>query len=121
MDQASHVLTQGLPPGVRRTYAALAEHGQVALSTLHHRARGRRSREEKDQSQQYFTPSEEKAIVKFLLQMSDLGQPVRIKYIPSLAFSIASQRSTNKPPKPPGRNWVRSFLRRHPALKARKA
>jgi len=60
------MLAQGLRPGMRRTYAALAEYGEVPLSTLH-RARGRRSREEKDQSQQYLTPSEEKAVVKFLL------------------------------------------------------
>jgi hypothetical protein len=120
MDRASQVLAQGLAFGVPRTYAALAEHGEVALFTLHHRARGRRLRKEKDQSQQYLTPSEEKAVVKFLLQMSDLRQPVRIKYIPSLAFSVARQRSTDKQPKTLGKNWVRSFSRRHPALKARK-
>jgi hypothetical protein len=52
--------------------------------------------------------------------MSDLAQPVRIKYIPSLAFSIASQRSTtDKPPKPPGKNWTRAFAKRHPEVKAR--
>ena len=79
MDRASQVLAQDLPPGVRRTYSALAEHSDVARSTLHHRARGRRSKEEKNQSQQYLTPSKEKAVVKFLLQMSDIGQPVRIK------------------------------------------
>ena len=74
MDRASQVLALELPPGVPSTYAARAEYGKVALSTLHHRARGRRSIEEKAQSQQYLTPWEEKAVVKFLLQMSDLGQ-----------------------------------------------
>ena len=44
---------------------------------------------EKAQGQQYLTPEEEKALISFLLLMSDLGQPVRIKYIPSLAFSLA--------------------------------
>jgi hypothetical protein len=82
MVKASQALALELPPGVRDTYAARAEHGNAALSTVHHRARGRRSKEEKAQSQQYLTPLEEKALVKFLLQMSDLGQPVRIKYIP---------------------------------------
>ena len=121
MNRASQILAQRLPPDVPRTYAALAEHGEVALSTLHHRARGRRSREEKDQSQQYLTPSEEKAVMKFLLQMSDLGQPVRIKFISSLAFSVARQRSTtNKPFKPPGKNWARAFEKRHLKLKARR-
>jgi hypothetical protein len=92
MDRASQVLAQGLPPDVRRTYAALAERGNIPLSTLHHRAHGRRSIEEKAQSQQYLTPCEEKAVVKFLLQMEDFGQPVRIKYIPLLAFSVTRQR-----------------------------
>jgi hypothetical protein len=81
MDGASQVLAQGLPPGVRKTYAALAERGDIALTTLWHRAYERSSIEEKAQSQQYLTPCEEKAVVEFLLQMQKLGQPVRIKYI----------------------------------------
>jgi hypothetical protein len=50
--------------------------------------------------------------------MSDLGQPVRIKYIPSLAFSIARQRSIVT--KPPNKNWPRAFEKRNPELKARR-
>jgi hypothetical protein len=76
MERASQVLAHGLPPDVPRTYAALAERGDVPLSTLHHRAHGRRSKEQKAQSQQYLTPSEEKALFRFLLRMSDLGNPV---------------------------------------------
>lgn len=52
--------------------------------------------------------------------MSDLGQPVRIKYITSLAFSVTRRRSINRPPKPPGPNWVRAFSRRHPELQSRR-
>jgi Tc5 transposase DNA-binding domain len=114
------VLAQGIPPGVRNTYRALAEHHDVARSTLHYRAHGRRSKEKKAQSQQYLTPCEEKAVVNFLLQMAEFGQLVRIKHILSLAFSVARQRSTNKPPKPPGRNWARAFEKRHPELKTRR-
>jgi hypothetical protein len=51
MDKASQVLAQGVPPGIRASYRALADHGKVPPSTLHHRARGRRSMEEKAQSQ----------------------------------------------------------------------
>jgi hypothetical protein len=51
-------------------------------------------KEKKAQSQQYLTPLEEKALEKFLKLMSNLGNPVQIKFIPSLAFSIACQRST---------------------------
>jgi hypothetical protein len=56
MDRASEVLALELPPGVPNTYAARAEYGKVALSTLHHRARGRRSIEEKAKSQQSTVP-----------------------------------------------------------------
>ncbi|KAF2193137.1 hypothetical protein K469DRAFT_552391 [Zopfia rhizophila CBS 207.26] len=76
MDRASQVLAQGLPPDVPKTYTALAERGDVPLSTLHHRDQGRRSREELAQSQQYLTPEEEKAIVRFLLLMSNLRHSV---------------------------------------------
>lgn len=44
MDRASQALALDLPPGVPDTYTSRAEHGKVALSTLHHRARGRRSK-----------------------------------------------------------------------------
>ena len=77
---------------------------------------------EKAQRQQYLTLQEEKALFTFLLLMSDLGQPVRIKYIPSLAFTLARQRSTttDNSIKPPGKNWARAFEKRHQELKARR-
>ncbi|PMD52382.1 uncharacterized protein K444DRAFT_500413, partial [Hyaloscypha bicolor E] len=75
---------------------------------------------EKAQGQQYLTPSEEKALEKYLKLMADLGNSVRIKCLPSLAFSTARQRLTNKVTKPPGKNWARGFQKRHPALKSRR-
>jgi hypothetical protein len=62
-----------------------------------------------------------RALEKFLKLMFDLRNPVQIKFLPSLAFSIARQRSTtNKAIKPPGKNWAQGFERRHPALKSRR-
>lgn len=119
MDRASRVLAQDLPLDVLRTWAALSERGNVPLTTLYYRAHGRPSIKEKAQGQQYLTAEEEKALLAFLLLMSNLGHPVRIKYIPSLAFSLARQRSTTIG-KPPGKNWARGFEKRHPELKARK-
>ena len=121
MDRASQALAQGIPHGVRNTYRALADHHNVARSTFHDRAHGQRSREQKAQSQQYLTPYEEKAVVNFLLQMAEFRQPVWIKHIPLLAFSVARQRSMNKPPKPLGKNWARAFEKRHLKLKARRS
>jgi hypothetical protein len=121
MDPASLALVQALPAGVRDTYAARSEHSNVPISTLVHRSNGRRSREDLAQSQQYLTREEEKALVKFLLLMSSLGQPVRIKFMRSLALSIVRQRSPEgRLIKPPGKNWPRAFEKRHPELQARK-
>ena len=121
MDKASQVLGRGLLSDVIRTYATLAERGDVPLSTLHHHAHGRRSKEDKAQSQQYLTPFEEKALIKFLLQMSNLGSPIRIKFLPLLAFSVARQRLyNNRAIKPPGKNWARAFEKRHPELRSRR-
>lgn len=77
--------------------------------------------EKKAQAQQYLNVEEEKALVAFLLLMSSFGQPVRIKYIPTLAFSIARRRSsTTRPKKPPGKNWAQAFGKRHPELRSKR-
>ena len=121
MDRASQVLAQGVPHGVPNSYRALADHGNVPRSTLHHRARGRRSIEEKAQSQQYLTPWEEDVVVTFLLQMSALGQPIPMKFIPSIAFIATRKRPiADRPLKPPGRNWAKALENRHPVLQARR-
>lgn len=120
-DRASQALAQGVPPGVPKSYRALADHRGVPRSTLHDRAHGQRSIEEKAASQQYLHPWEEEAVKKFVLQMSDLGQPVRIKHIPSLAFSITENRpEKDRPLKPPGKNWAKAFELRHPETRARR-
>jgi hypothetical protein len=53
--------------------------------------------------------------------MADLGNPVRIKCLPSLAFSIARQRSpTKKVAKPLNKNWAQAFQKCYLALKSRR-
>ena len=74
MDRASQVLAQGVPPGVPRSYRALADHGNVPHSTLHHHTHGQPSMEDKVRDQQYLKPYEEDVVIKYLLQMFDLGQ-----------------------------------------------
>jgi hypothetical protein len=121
MDRASQALAEVFSEGEPAPYRAVSEKSSVPRSTLHRRKHGGASIEVKAQSQQYLTPDEEKAMVKFLLLMSSFGHPVRIKYIPSLAFSIARRRSTAiKSIKPPGKNWAQAFEKRHKELKARK-
>ncbi|KAF1820765.1 uncharacterized protein K489DRAFT_304002, partial [Dissoconium aciculare CBS 342.82] len=121
MDPASLVLAQQRPVGVPNSYRALADHAGVPCSTLHHRARGRQSLRAKAERQQYLTPPEEQAVVEFLLHMSKLGQPVRMKHVPSIAFSATRQRCANNgPSKPPGKNWAKALENRHPELRAKR-
>lgn len=80
MIRASLALAQGRAAGVPRSLRAIAHDGDVPLSTLHVRARGRRSIEAKAQSQQYLMPFEEKAVIEFILEMSDLGTHVRSSF-----------------------------------------
>jgi hypothetical protein len=53
--------------------------------------------------------------------MSNLGQPIRIKFIPSIAFSVTRERlKADRPLKPPGKNWAKALENRHPELPARR-
>jgi hypothetical protein len=120
-DHANKALAEASLPGEPRTYDATSKRSGVPLTTLYHRYHRRRSKEAKAQSQQYLTPLEEKALEKYLKLIADLGNPVRIKCLPSLAFIIARQRSTTqKATKPPNKNWPQAFQKRHPALKSRR-
>jgi hypothetical protein len=120
MDPATEALAEDRPDD-ERTWAARADASGIALTTLYNRWRGRPSIEQKVQAQQYLTVEEKKALVTFLLLMSSFGQPVRIKYIASLAFSIVRRRSpATRPKKPPGKNWAQAFGKRHSELKSRR-
>jgi hypothetical protein len=121
MDRASQVLIDSLPESQPCTYRALARHGEIAYAIVWHRAHGRPSREEKAKNQQYLTPAEETALAQYLKRMADLGYPIPIKHLRSLAFIIARRRSiSDLTIKPPGKNWPKAFEKRHPELKSRK-
>lgn len=122
MDKASQALAQGVPAAMSISYRAVADHSGVPCSTLYHRAHGRQSIEAKAQAQQYLASFEEKAVADFILQIAELGTPVRIKYIPSLAFNATRHRpEADRPVKPPNKNWAKAFENCHPELKARRA
>ena len=70
---------------------------------------------DKAQGQQHLKPYEEEVIIEYLLQMSEFGHPIPMKFIPSLAFSITRhQPTTERPLKAPGRNWAKTLEKHHP-------
>ena len=104
-DRASRALAEASLPGEPRTYDARSKYSRVPLTTLYYRDYGRPSIEAMAEGQLYLTPSEEKALKKYLKLMADLGNPVQIKCLAT---------------KPPGKNWPQGFQKRHPALKSRR-
>jgi hypothetical protein len=107
-DRASRALVESDLPGEPRTYDAISKRSNVPISTLNHRALGRRSIEAKARGQLYLKPLEEEALVKHLILEANFGNPVPIKFLASLAFIIARQRSTTNDEvnKPLNKNWA---------------
>jgi hypothetical protein len=102
MDPASRALAEGVPPGLPFSFRALADHSGVSHATLHRRSHGGPSSKQKGQDQQYLTPWEEEALVKFILQMANFSYPIWIKFIPLLAYRLTLQQPQSaRPPKPP--------------------
>jgi hypothetical protein len=69
-DRASKALAEASLPGEPRTYDARSKRNGVPLTTLYYRDHGRRLREAKAEGQLYLTPSEEKALEKYLKLMT---------------------------------------------------
>jgi hypothetical protein len=113
MDPAIIALSEGHGPTKPKTYATQSDSSKAPSSSLWHGAQGRPSREEKAKGQQYLIPSEEKALVKYVLRTSGSGYPNPVKYLRSLAFIIAGQHSIDNLIKYPGKNWPQAFYKCH--------
>lgn len=109
------------------TYAALPEHTRIPASTLWYRKHGRKCRRDAAAKGQYLTPTEEHGLVDSLLDSRRRGFDIPAKLIPYSTFTIARRRSStfqtllsDTELKPPGKNWSKAFLTRHPELTGRR-
>ena len=75
-DCASKTLAEAFLLGEPQTYDVRSKRSRVSLSTLYHCEHGRCLKEQKAESQQYLTASEEKALETFLKLISDFRNPV---------------------------------------------
>jgi Tc5 transposase DNA-binding domain len=84
------------------------------------RAQGRPTLKDKAVRQQYLTPCEEGALVRYVLEHAERGYPLPVKSLRSLALVIARHRgSDDRDLHLPGKNWPQGFYKRHPILKAK--
>ncbi|EUC39569.1 hypothetical protein COCMIDRAFT_41915 [Bipolaris oryzae ATCC 44560] len=72
------MLTQAISCDPPTAWTSPLQDDAIPYHTRYYRRRGRPSMKEKAQGQQYLTLDEEKALIKYLLLMSELRQPVQI-------------------------------------------
>jgi hypothetical protein len=126
MDPAEAVLARMRSSPGPKTYAERSKLTEVPISTLWHHEHGRLSRKDAAAKRQYLTPSEEKTLVDYILNGAEGDRPVLVKSVGQLAWTIARRRSStfeiladDDSIRPPGKNWVQKFYKRHPELKSR--
>lgn len=61
-------------------------------------------------------------MVDFIQEMSELGIPIRNKFMPSMAVTITRDRpEADRLAREPNKNWTKVVERRHPELQTRRA
>src|SRR5271169_3313232 len=111
---------EALSKGLYRTPYASAKALQVDQKTLRRRLAGGKSRVEGKENQQNLTHAEEKALARWITQLTATGHPARHAFIQEMAEEIRRQRHTSSavPISYPalGDSWVPQFLNHYPNL-----
>ena len=112
----------GLRKGQYSSVRAAAKAHDVSHATLNRRTNGGKSIAESREGQQNLSIAEEKALLRWITQMTAAGHPVRHGYIREMAHHILISRyhdsTTSGPSFLPyiGDTWVQRFLHRNPQL-----
>ncbi|KAK8869161.1 transposase [Apiospora arundinis] len=89
----------------------------IPRSTLISRLHGRQSRRESKSTYQKLSPVQEKHLADWILAQEALGVAPTHTQIKELAQRVLALHGN---PMPLGKNWIESFLRRHPALRTKR-
>ena len=90
---------------------ATAEAHGIAFSTLRGRIQGATTRVQSHTPQQPLTPTDEKAVLRWITDLENTKFPPRIDHVQQATTLLAG--------KPPGKNWITRFDNRHPHLAAK--
>jgi len=102
--------------GYYQSLKAAATALEVPVSTLKHRAAGRKSKLQEAQKRLAMDPEEEKALTDWIFQLHRLGVPARPSRLREMADHIRRARDAKQPPLGP--NWATRFVTRHPEIKS---
>ena len=118
IQEALDALRKGQYSSVR---AAATAYG-LSHTTLNRRTNGGKSIAESREGQQNLSIAEEKALLRWITQMTAAGHPVRHGYIREMAHHILISRQRDSTTSGPsfhpyiGDTWVQRFLHRNPQL-----
>jgi len=110
---------------VYKSIRAAAKAHDVPEATLRDRAKGGKSRAEANEAKQILAAGEEKALVQWILEVSEHGYPPRKGQVRQMAEDVRQRRLAKindasmilvEYPSI-GDEWVDRFIRRHPCLK----
>ena len=120
-DAEVEAAVKGLSNGLYKTPYAAATALGLNHATLSRRLAGGNSRAEGKENQQNLTRAEEKALARWITQLTATGHPARHPFIREIAEEIRKQchSSSTCPISYPalGNSWVPQFLNRYPILR----
>ncbi len=96
---------------------AAREYG-LPTSTLYHRHKGRGNRVVSHAHSQLLTPEEENVLADWVREQDSQGCPPSVEQLEGKVISILELRNDPGTSLHVGVNWTRTFLRRHPELRA---
>ena len=107
---------QAYQKGEFQSYRAAARAYDVPRDTLQRRIAGIQSRRDTTPKNRLLTPTEEQCLIQQILSMDQRGIPPTIAAVGVMAGLLARQRGQSITV---GKNWARSFVNRHEALKSK--
>ena len=115
--QAIEAIHSNTSPNIR----AAARAYNVPRSTLTNRLRGQLTRQQSQIVNRKLLPTEEEALLQWVLSMGDRGFPPRISAVRNMADILLSARTGSPADTLPiiGENWVRKFVNRHKQLQSK--
>jgi hypothetical protein len=87
----------------------------VPLSTLHNRMKGAQYKAEQRNHTFRLSETQEEALVEWILSRDRRGVAPRVAHVGQMALLILQAESPT-PPKPLGKNWITTFIKRHEAI-----
>ena len=96
LEKRYELALKGLEDGTYDTLAKAAQAHDLRKSSLGHRRNGRHSRQVAHHDQQIFTPTAEKAIVRWILKLGDYGMPPRVDYLTDTVMDLAKNEKSRQ-------------------------